>query len=700
MPSLTVDGTEIEYDDGMTVLQVCELAGKEIPRFCYHDRLKIAGNCRMCLVEIEGGPPKPAASCAMPAGNGMKVHTNSPMVKKAREGVMEFQLINHPLDCPICDQGGECDLQDQAMKYGRAESRFKEKKHSVKDKNYGPLIKTYMTRCIHCTRCVRFMSDIAGCEEIGGTGRGENMEIGTFIEKNITSELSGNIIDICPVGALTSKPYSYTARSWELKHTNSIDVTDAVGCNIRVDTRGNQVMRVLPSLHEDINEIWLSDKSRFSYDGLRTQRLDTPYIKVNNKLVKATWEEAYSKIKEAYSEVKPEESAVLMGDLTDSETMALAKDLFSELGSDNIDCRQDGSKLGSYPRVSYIFNTTIASIEEADSCLIIGSNPRYDASLINARIKKRKEANPDFEIAVIGEDDDLTYDFKYLGDSIDIIDEFVDNKHAFSKVLKKSKKPMIILGSDLFTRGDSEKILGKVNQICENLGIVSEEWNGFNILQKSASRVAGLDLGCIPQNGGKDTSGIIKGAEKGEIKFLYLLGADEVDLSKKDKSCFVIYQGHHGDNGAHAADVILPAAAYTEKSATYVNTEGRVQRTTRAVFPVGEAKEDWKIIVELSELLDKKLPYNNIEEVRERLIEINSVFADLDIIRKEDWVKFGKDGSLNKEKLKKSLNAESFFKTDVICRASKVMAECIESIKSENMKKKKSSKVQNKSKVA
>jgi len=697
MPSLTVDGTEIEFDNGMTVLQVCELAGKEIPRFCYHDRLKIAGNCRMCLVEIEGGPPKPAASCAMPAGNGMKVHTNSPMVKKAREGVMEFQLINHPLDCPICDQGGECDLQDQAMKYGRSESRFNEKKHSVKDKNYGPLIKTYMTRCIHCTRCVRFMTDIAGNEEIGGTGRGENMEIGTFIEKNITSELSGNIIDICPVGALTSKPYSYTARSWELKHTNSVDISDAVGCNIRVDTRGNQVMRILPSLHEDINEIWLSDKARFSYDGLKTQRLDSPYVKNKNKLAKASWDEAYTKIKEALSKAKGEESAVIMGDLADAESMIAVKDLFSELGSDNIDCRQDGSRLGSDPRVSYLFNSTIAGIEEADSCLIIGGNPRYDASLVNARIKKSKEANPNLDIALIGEDLDLTYDINYLGDSVDILDDFVSGKHAFSKVLKKSKKPMIILGADIFTRGDSDKILGKINQICDDLGVVTDEWNGFNILQKAASRVAGLDLGCIPQKGGKDTAGIIKGAEKGEIKFLYLLGADEVDLSKIDKKTFVVYQGHHGDNGAHIADVILPAAAYTEKSSIYVNTEGRVQRTTRAIFPLGEAKEDWKIIVELSELLDKKLPYNNIEEVRERLVEVNPVFSEIDVVKKEKWAKFGKDGTLNKEKLKNSLNSESFFKTNVICRASKVMTECIESLKSD---KKKTSQAKNKSKVA
>lgn len=686
MPSLTIDGAEIGFKDGMTVLQVCELAGKEMPRFCYHDRLKIAGNCRMCLVEIEGGPPKPAASCAMPAGDGMKIHTNSPMVKKARESVMEFQLINHPLDCPVCDQGGECDLQDQAMKYGKSESRFKEHKHIVKDKDYGPLIKTYMTRCIHCTRCIRFMTDIAGCEEIGGTGRGEDLEIGTFIKKNITSELSGNIIDLCPVGALTSKPYSFTARSWELKKTNSIDISDAVGCNIRIDTRGNQVMRILPALHEGINEIWLSDKSRFSYDGLRVQRLDTPYIKIKDKFVKSTWEEAYTKIADALQNIKSNEAAAIIGDLADAESMIAIKDLFTAIGSQNIDCRQDGVKVGNDNRVSYIFNSTIAGIEEADACLIIGTNPRYDASLINARIKKRKLANPDFEIALIGENADLTYDFKYLGDSLEILEDFASENHTFSKIIKKAKKPLIIVGVDILSRGDANKILAKLNEICNNLGVVSDDWNGFNVLQKAASRVAGLDLGCIPQDDGKSTFAIIRGVESGKVKFLYLLGADEVNLSKKDEKTFVVYQGHHGDAGAHNANVILPAAAYTEKSGTYTNTEGRVQRTTQATFPLGKAKEDWKIIVELSEILDKKLPYGTIEEVRQRLVDVNPVFAEIDIIKKEKWTNFGEHGDFNKSDLKNVLDAESFFKTDVICRASKVMSDCVESIKTENLR--------------
>lgn len=678
MPKLTVNGTEVEFEQGMTVLQACELAGEEIPRFCYHDKLKIAGNCRMCLVEIEGGPPKPAASCAMPAGDGMKVHTNTPMVKKAREGVMEFQLINHPLDCPICDQGGECDLQDQAMKFGVGESRFKEHKHSVKDKDYGPLIKTYMTRCIHCTRCVRFMTDIAGTEELGGTGRGENMEIGTFISKNIDSELSGNIIDICPVGALTSKPYSYTARSWELTHTESVDVHDAVGSNIRIDTRGNQVMRVLPSMNDEINEIWLSDKSRFAYDGLKNQRLDTPLVKKDGKFTAVSWEEAYSEIASNLESLSPKEMGIILGDLLDTEAMTAVKDFADIMDIANLDCRQDGSLVNADIPVSYLFNSTIAAIEEADACLIIGANPRYEASLVNARIKKRSLMDDAFPVALIGEDGiDLTYDYDHLGASLDILDDFVNGKHKFAKILKKAKKPVVIVGNELTTRSDSDKILFKINQLCSELKVISEDWNGYNFLPKSASRVGGLLLGCVPAKGGKATNAMLKDAKKGDLKALYLIGADEVASPDLDDT-FVIYQGHHGDKGAHAANVILPAASFVEKSGTYVNLEGRVQRAPRAIFPVGQAKEDWQIVTELASALGKPLDYQEIEEVRMRMVEKVPHLDHIDDVFEASWEEFGKDGALNKASVSHSLDAKSFFLTDPICRASQTLAKCVD----------------------
>ncbi len=693
MPKLTVNGAEVEFEGGMTVLQACELAGEEIPRFCYHDKLKIAGNCRMCLVEIEGGPPKPAASCAMPAGDGMKVHTNTPMVKKAREGVMEFQLINHPLDCPICDQGGECDLQDQAMKYGVGNSRFKEHKHSVKDKDYGPLIKTYMTRCIHCTRCVRFMTDIAGCEELGGTGRGESMEIGTFIGKNIDSELSGNIIDICPVGALTSKPYSYTARSWELTHTESVDVHDAVGCNIRVDTRGNQVMRVIPSMNDDINEIWLSDKSRFAYDGLKTQRLDTPLVKEKGKFKAVSWKEALEKVAKEFSAVEPKEIGAIVGDLVDAEAMTLLKDFMAAIDSPNVDCRQDGAKIESSPRVSYLFNSTINGVEEADACLIIGAHPRYDASLVNARIKKRSLMPEEFPIAYIGEAGiDLTYDAEHLGDTLDILDEISSGKHKFSKALKKAKKPLIIVGMDALTRTDADKILNKINAICDEFNVISDEWNGYNVLHKAASRVAGLMLDCLPAKGGKNAASIVKEAAKGGIKCVYLVGADEVNTDAL-KDVFVVYQGHHGDNGAHVADVILPSTSYVEKEGTYVNLEGRVQRTSRAINPLGEAKDDWVIVAELAKIMNKALSYDDIKSVRERMIEISPEFAELDVISPAKWEKFGKAGDVNKAAISHALNAETFYSTDSICRASTTLAKCIISTREMHGNSKKSEKV-------
>lgn len=672
MPKLTVNGNQVEFEQGMTVLQVCELAGIEIPRFCYHERLSIAGNCRMCLVQIEGGPPKPAASCAMPAADNMVVHTDSPMVKKAREGVMEFLLINHPLDCPICDQGGECDLQDQAMTYGCGTNRFHENKRSVKDKDIGPLIKTQMTRCIHCTRCVRFSTEIAGVEEMGATGRGESMEVGTYVEKAISSELSGNMIDLCPVGALTSKPYAFKARSWELKKTESIDVLDAVGSNIRVDTRGREVMRILPRLNEDVNEEWINDKTRFACDGLKMQRLDRPMVRKNGKLEAVSWAEAYQAIAERLSNLSGNKIAAIAGDMADAETMISLKDLMENLDCPNLDCRQDGASFSSSVRASYLFNTTIAGIEQADACLLVGTNPRYEASLVNTRLRKQQRKGG-FAIASIGAPVDLTYPVEQLGNDIRILEDIASGKHPFATVLEKASNPMIILGSGLLSRQDSEAILALAYQISQKYGLVKENWNGFNVLQHVASRVAGLDIGFVPQRDGKNTKAILESATSGEIDVLYLLGADEIDMSQLG-NVFVIYQGHHGDAGAHRADVILPGAAYTEKNATYVNLEGRVQRTRLATFPPGEAKADWMIIHELAAVLGNPLLTSSLEEVRGRLIGLASFFNVLDTITPAEWQAFGKQGTLLAAPLTPAI--DNFYMTDPISRASKTMAKC------------------------
>ncbi len=670
---LTIDGTEIEVDPGLTVIQACELAGVEVPRFCYHERLKIAGNCRMCLVEIEGGPPKPAASCAMPAADGMVVHTNTPMVKKAREGVMEFLLINHPLDCPICDQGGECDLQDQAMAFGRGADRFKENKRSVKEKDFGPLVKTHMTRCIHCTRCVRFISDVAGVEDLGGVYRGEDMEISTFIEKGISSELSGNIIDLCPVGALTSKPYAFKARSWELGKTESIDVLDAVGSNIRVDSRGREVMRILPRLNEDINEEWISDKTRFAYDGLKNQRLDRPLVrKKSGKFQEASWEEAYAAIAKQFEKTAPKKIAAIAGDLADVESMLALKALMKNLGSPHMDCRQEGAQFDAKNRASYLFNTTIAGIEQADCCLLIGVNPRYDAPLVNARIRKQV-LNTNMPVAAIGQEGDLTYPVNNLGDSPEIIEEVASGKHAFSKILKRAKHPMIILGSAVFQRKDIDSILFYINKLCDEFNVIKEGWNGYNVLHKAAARVGGLDIGFVPDKGGKDANAILSAAKKGDIECVYLLGADEIDTAALEKT-FVIYQGHHGDRGAHVANVILPGAAYTEKTATYVNLEGRPQRTLQAVLPPGQAKEDWHIISELSEALNNSIEIHAPQEMREALHEIAPHLAQSNTITPAPWKSVGKKGALNTTPI---ASAEvDFYQTDPISRASQTMAAC------------------------
>jgi len=672
MPTLTIDGKEITVEPGMTVLQACEQAGADVPRFCYHEKLSIAGNCRMCLVQIEGGPPKPAASCAMPAGDKMVVYTNTPMVKKAREGVMEFLLINHPLDCPICDQGGECDLQDQAMAFGRGKNRFHENKRSVPDKYMGPLIKTQMTRCIHCTRCIRFSTEIAGVEELGATGRGEHMEVGTYVEKALTSELSGNMIDICPVGALTSRPYAFKARSWELKKTESIDVLDAVGCNIRVDTRGLEVMRILPRLNEAINEEWISDKTRFAYDGLKMQRLDRPMVRINGKLQTATWQDAMTAIAKRLKDIDGSRIAALAGNLADTESMVMLKELMHSLGSDNIDCRQDGAYLDAKVRGSYLFNTTIEGIEKADLCLLVGTNPRHEASLINARLRKRWKKGG-FAIASIGAPVELTYPVEQLGSNIEALQQIAQGTHPFSTRLKSAKNAMIVLGQDVLARADGAAILALARQIAETYNLVRADWNGFNVLHNAAGRVGGLDIGFVPQKQGKSTNEILAATEAGNIEVVYLLGADEIDMSRLGQS-FVIYQGHHGDTGAHRADVILPGAAYTEKNATYVNTEGRVQHTKLAVFPPGEAKEDWRIIRELSESLNKSLPYNSLSQIRDRMHAIAPHFASKDKIIPASLGNFGIAGRLNAEILTPAIR--NYYMTDPISRASKIMAEC------------------------
>lgn len=679
MPKLTVNGAEIEVPAGTTVLQACEAAGIEIPRFCYHERLEIAGNCRMCLVEIEKAP-KLVASCAQAVTEGMAVHTDSANVKKAREGVMEFLLINHPLDCPICDQGGECDLQDQAMKYGAGTSRFHENKRAVVDKYMGPLIKTHMTRCIHCTRCVRFLEDIAGTTELGAVGRGEDMQITTYIEQSLSSELSGNIIDLCPVGALTSKPYAFKARSWELKSTESIDVMDAVGSNIRVDSRGMEVMRILPRLNEEINEEWISDKTRFACDGLKYQRLDTPMVKTKGKLEAVTWDQALDTIAAKILKTPAESVGAIAGDLTDVETMMTIKELLQTLGSGNYDCRQNGSMLSNAERASYIFNTTIAGIEKADLCLIIGSNPRHEAAILNARIRKAA-LNNRAEIALIGEQVNLNYSYKHLGNNPWIIKQLADGDHPFSSALKRAKKPMMIIGADVFAREDHDSFVYHAKKLAAAYSFIQNDWNGYNVLHNAAGLVGGLDIGFVPDHNGKSTAAMLE-----EMNILFLLGADGVNLEAIPRSTFVIYQGHHGDRAVYRADVILPGAAYTEKDATYVNLEGRVQRAHASIRPPGQAKVDWEVIVELSKKLKKPIACHTLEQVRARMAEESSIFQTINIIRKESI-------SLEMVKIKSFSidyflpSTHNFYMTNSIARNSRTMAKCIEASLDRNREK-------------
>jgi NADH-quinone oxidoreductase subunit G len=622
MAIVTVDGIEVEVPNGSTVLQAAEAAGVEIPRFCYHERLSIAGNCRMCLVEIEKMPPRPQASCALPVSDGMVVHTDTEMVRKARRGVMEFLLINHPLDCPICDQGGECDLQDEAVSYGRDHSRYDEAKRAVAAPNWGPLVKATMTRCIHCTRCVRFTSEVAGVAELGATSRGETTQVGTYVQKALSSELSGNIIDLCPVGALTSKPYAFTARPWELRKTDSVDVLDAVGANIRVDARGAEVLRILPRMNDDVNEEWLGDKSRFAVDGLKRRRLDRPWLRENGKLRPASWEEAFAAIAGKMKAAAPDRLGAIAGDLCDVESLLALKEFFTAMGARNLDCRQDGAVFDASRRSFYLFNTTIAGIDEADALLIIGSNPRHEAPVLNARIRKRWLAGG-FTAGVIGGAHDLTYPAAQLGAGPEAISALLDGTHPFASVLASATKPMIILGAAVLARPDGAAIHAAAWELALKFNMLTPEWHGFNLLHHAAARTGALDIGFLPGEGGKTTAQMLHGG----VDVLWLQGADELDTASIGGNTFVIYQGHHGDAGAARADVILPGSAYTEKDGTYVNTEGRVQSGYLAVKPPGDAREDWRIIRALSAYLGHALPYDTLLQLREHLAAAYSVFA-------------------------------------------------------------------------
>ncbi|KAM5229355.1 NADH-ubiquinone oxidoreductase 75 kDa subunit, mitochondrial isoform 1-T1 [Ctenodactylus gundi] len=679
-----VDGQSVMVEPGTTVLQACEKVGMQIPRFCYHERLSVAGNCRMCLVEIEKAP-KVVAACAMPVMKGWNILTNSEKSKKAREGVMEFLLANHPLDCPICDQGGECDLQDQSMMFGSDRSRFLEGKRAVEDKNIGPLVKTIMTRCIQCTRCIRFASEIAGVDDLGTTGRGNDMQVGTYIEKMFMSELSGNVIDICPVGALTSKPYAFTARPWETRKTESIDVMDAVGSNIVVSTRTGEVMRILPRMHEDINEEWISDKTRFAYDGLKRQRLTEPMVRNEKGLLTYTsWEDALSRVAGMLQSFQGKDVAAIAGGLVDAEALVSLKDLLNRVDSDTL-CTEEvfpTAGAGTDLRSNYLLNTTIAGVEEADVILLVGTNPRFEAPLFNARIRKSWLHN-DLKVALIGSPVDLTYRYDHLGDSPKILQDIASGSHSFSQILKEAKKPMVVVGSAALQRNDGAAILAAVSTLAQKIRVtsgVTGDWKVMNILHRIASQVAALDLGYKPG---------VQAIRKNPPKVLFLLGADGGCITRQDlpKDSFIIYQGHHGDIGAPIADVILPGAAYTEKCGTYVNTEGRAQQTRVAVTPPGQAREDWKIIRALSEIAGITLPYDTLDQVRNRLEEVAPNLVRYDGVEGANYFQQASELSklVNQQLLADplvppQLTIKDFYMTDSISRASQTMAKCVKAV--------------------
>nr|AGH24330.1 NADH dehydrogenase subunit 11 [Reclinomonas americana ATCC 50283] len=687
MVNVFIDGLPVEVKKGTTILQACAQIGIEIPRFCYHERLSIAGNCRMCLVEVEKSP-KPVASCAMPVLDNMKIFTNTPLVKKAREGVLEFLLINHPLDCPICDQGGECDLQDLTMVYGSDRGRFHEYKRGVEDKNIGPLVKTIMTRCIHCTRCVRFATEIAGVPDLGTVGRGRDTEISTYIQKVFNSELSGNVIDLCPVGALTSKPYAFTTRSWELQSTESIDVSDGIGSNIRIDVRGSEIMRILPRLNEDVNEEWISDKARFCYDGLKRQRLSNPIIKENGEYKSVSWEKAFNFISENLKQFTNKNNLIgVVGNLMDVESILLFKELFNKLGSSNIylesytpilklDGTEKEEQIFNHAdfREDYLLNTSLSKIEESDLCLLVGTNVRLEAPLLNTRLRKRF-LQGNFSVSSIGPVTNLTYDVENLGDTLSTLVEISEGRHPFCKKLVKAKKPIIIVGTQILQRSDSSSIINLIKTLCKYSNLNTNDWNGINYLHASAASVGALDLGIGTTK--RYSESVNNTNTKIEKHFIYLLGADDIKIENADKH-FIVYQGHHGDYGANIANVILPGSAYTEKTVTYVNTEGRVQNTKSAFYAPGNAREDWKIIRALSEVLNNKLPYNTIEDIHSKFMKIAPHLLKIDIIEKSNIIIKNKSldfkGVIKNTVLKPLV--ENFYLTNAICRSSQIMAKC------------------------
>ena len=668
MPTLTINNKEIEVPEGITLIQACDLAGVEVPRFCYHDRLSIAGNCRMCLVEVEGGPPKPVASCAASVTEGMKVHTDSPMVKKAREGTMEFLLANHPLDCPICDQGGECDLQDQAYQYGRDESEFTENKRGVTSKNLGTLIKTIMTRCIHCTRCVRFTTDVAGVPELGAIGRGEDMEITSYLEKSMTSELSGNVIDLCPVGALTSKPYAFKARSWELKKTDTIDIMDAMGSHTRLDSYSFEVMRVIPRVSEEINEEWISDKARFCYDGLKYQRLDSAYIKERGKLKKATNEDVYKKIAKIIKSTKPEEISALSGKLSSVNDIFALKTLMDKIGSKNYDCRTNLDALSSKDSSSYLFNTTIEKIEESDCLLLVGVNPRKDAAVLNARITK-KSFDKNYKIAAIGTDQNLTYKYDNLGNAAESLQELLSGKSDFAKTLKNSKKPMVIFGSDAINNENGAEILNLIKEVADKYDVINKDWNGFNFLSKDTGLINGLELGFDATN----TESILKKVKNGDTKLLILMASDDDIKIKPHKDCKILYIGSHGDFGANEADMILPGLAFSEKNDIYINLEGRPQKAKRSIFGPDNSKADSQIIIELARECNVDLGFKDQESLESEIFKNHQNIANLGQISSRKWQKSTED----KKKLDPSTEIKvqdyDFHLTNAIARSSNIL---------------------------
>ncbi len=680
MPKLTIDGKEIEVAAGTSVLQACEQAGIEIPRFCYHDRLSVAGSCRMCLVEVEKAP-KPVASCTQPCADGMIVHTDTPTVKNARKGVMELLLINHPLDCPICDQGGECDLQDLSVGYGMDKGRYRDEKRAVSDKYLGPLVKTVMTRCIHCTRCVRFMDEIAGTPELGGLFRGEHLEIDTWTGQPLKSELSGNLVDICPVGALTNRPHAFRARSWEMDKTDSVDVLDAVGSNIRIDSKNGEVMRIVPRRNDAINDEWINDKTRHACDGLKYQRLDRPYVRGGDgKLREASWDEALAVVAAKLRSTTPERIAALAGDLADCESMFALLSFMRSLGVANTDCRQDGAVYDASARAGYIMNSGIAGIDKADAILLIGTNPRHEGTMVNARIRKRW-LKGNLELGLVGTAADLGYPYRHLGPAPSSLKDIINGREAFASILRQAERPMLLLGAGVLARQDGAAIHSMAQEIAASLNMIRDGWNGFNVLQLAAARTGGLDLGFLPAANGKSTAGILESASKGEIDFVYLLGADEINMSKLGKA-FVVYHGHHGDRGAHRADVVLPATAYTEKDATYVNTEGRTQTTRRAVAPVGQAKEDWAVVRAMSEAFGRPLPFNSLAEARGKMTIARPHLGDIGKIFPAEWPAEWKGCGKYNESLPLPFAPaiQNFYATDPICRASPTMAKCVEEI--------------------